>query len=62
VIYDSIGREIIKLVDQDQSAGLHTVSWDGKDRSGNNLASGVYYYRIIFQNVYQAAGKCLLVK
>lgn len=41
-VYDTAGREVAQLVNQEVSAGSHTVKFDGK-----NLASGVYYYRII---------------
>ncbi len=30
------------LVDQDEAAGDHSVSWDGRDSDGNVVASGIY--------------------
>jgi len=33
-------------VDEHQSAGHKAINWDGKDDRGNELASGVYFYRI----------------
>jgi hypothetical protein len=42
-IYDIRGRLVNTLVDQNQVAGTHSVSWDGKDRNGNRVSSGVYF-------------------
>jgi hypothetical protein len=45
-IYDVTGRELRVLVDEVKEAGTHTASWDGTDRNGQALASGVYFYRL----------------
>jgi len=45
-IFDLRGRLICTLVDGVQTRGPHTVVWDGKDSSQNELASGVYFYRL----------------
>ena len=29
-------------------AGLHTLTWDGRDDQGRPLASGIYLYRLTF--------------
>ncbi len=41
VVYDIIGREVATLVNGDYTAGYHRVTF-----SANNLASGVYFYRM----------------
>ena len=42
IVYDLLGREIIKLVNNElRSAGRHLVEFNG-----NNLSSGVYFYRL----------------
>ena len=42
VIYDILGQEIIRLVNNDfKQAGRYTVEFNGQ-----NYASGVYFYRI----------------
>ncbi len=40
-IFDITGREIAKLVNETQPAGLYSVTWNAGD-----LGSGVYFYRI----------------
>ncbi len=45
-IYDILGRLVKTLVNKDQSAGLHSVIWDGTDLSGNPVVSGVYFYSL----------------
>ena len=35
------------LVDAEVAAGEHLVVWDGRDASGANAASGVYYVRML---------------
>ena len=45
-IYDILGREIIRLVDQTQAAGFHQVIWNGLDKAGSQVSSGIYLYRL----------------
>jgi len=44
-LYDVNGRAIRTLASGSFNAGLHNVEWDGKDASGNSIASGIYYLR-----------------
>jgi flagellar hook assembly protein FlgD len=34
------------LVDREESAGSHTVSWDGTTSNGQPAATGLYLYRL----------------
>ncbi len=45
-IFDVRGRLIYTISEGYQKQGQHTVTWNGVDESGKNVASGVYYYRI----------------
>ena len=45
-IYDSLGREVRRLVDEERPAGYHTVSWGGVDNDGHSAATGVYISRL----------------
>ncbi len=45
-IFDILGHQVKTLVNQTLPPGLHTVTWDGHNESGETVASGVYFYRI----------------
>ena len=45
-IYDLRGRRIQTLMDGRVDAGVHTVTWDGRNSVGHQVASGRYFYRL----------------
>jgi len=45
-IFNILGHKIRTLVDEDQAAGRKGVLWDGRDDQGEQVASGVYLYRL----------------
>jgi hypothetical protein len=45
-VYTPTGRLVAHIVDGYAGPGSHSVTWDGRDRFGNDLGSGVYYYRL----------------
>ena len=46
-IYNLLGEKLRTLVDQKQSAGTHTVTWNGRDDNGQRLGSGIYFYKLV---------------
>jgi flagellar hook assembly protein FlgD len=48
-------------VDDFQSAGLRTITWDGKDNLGQQVPSGVYLYRIVARD-YNQTRRMILMK
>ena len=44
-IYDITGRLVKVLSETEQGAGTHVVQWNGKDRFGNSVASGIYFLK-----------------
>lgn len=46
IIYDIMGREIRSYIIPFQSAGYNSLVWDGRNKVGNTVTSGVYFYRI----------------
>jgi len=45
-VYDTAGRLVRTLVDRQEAAGAHDVTWDGRDEFGSAVASGVYFYKM----------------
>ena len=45
VIYDMMGREVCRLVNDVVQPGYHTAMWDSRNNTGNVVASGMYLYR-----------------
>lgn len=60
-VFDVLGRKIRVLIDQNLTAGVYDVRWDGKDQYGLVMASGVYVYRLQ-AGKYQQIRRMLLLK
>jgi len=45
-IFNILGQKIRTLVDENQPVGRKEVTWDGRDYQGEQIASGVYLYRL----------------
>jgi hypothetical protein len=61
IVHDLLGREVVRLVDRYMEPGYHQAQWDGRDRSGRNVPSGVYIARIATSR-YAKSIKMLLLK
>ena len=46
LIYDLMGRRVRTLVSSELEAGEHELVWDGRDSSGEEVASGIYLYKL----------------
>lgn len=45
-VYNIMGQKVKTLVDGFQTVGFQSVTWDGTDKNGAEVASGVYFYRV----------------
>ena len=45
-IFDASGRRIVGLAGGPWEAGNHPIPWDGRDRSGREVSSGLYFARL----------------
>jgi hypothetical protein len=45
-IYNVLGQKVKTLVDKIQPVGKYSVDWDGTDKYGQVVASGVYFYQV----------------
>ncbi len=59
-IYDLLGREVAKLIDDNRAAGNHTMEWNGFDARGQRVSSGIYFYRIEAEGFIQTRKLTLL--
>jgi len=60
-IYNLAGQQVATLVEGMRAAGAYTVNWNGKDDRGNELASGVYVYRLRASDEKQVETRKLLL-
>lgn len=45
-VFTQSGRSIYTNVVRDLSPGYHQIAWDGRDAEGDDLANGVYFFRM----------------
>jgi hypothetical protein len=60
-IFDLLGREVRTLVIKRQEKGEKAVVWNGLDDMGNQVVSGIYFYRIVAGS-FVASKKMILMK
>jgi len=60
-IYNIRGQKVNTLVNTDMVSGKHQVEWNGTDKYGRKVASGIYQYRLITQDK-SITRKMLLMK
>jgi len=59
-IYNALGKHIYRVLDDEQNAGMHRVIWNGMQSRGV-AGSGIYYYKVQFNN-HSIVKKMLLVR
>jgi hypothetical protein len=60
-VYDVLGRPVKRIGEQHYAEpGTYAVAFDGTDRSGRTLPSGVYFYRLVADNVRDVRKMVLL--
>jgi len=61
IIYNNQGERIKSLINSEMEAGNHTVEWDGTNLFNIRVASGVYYYQLVSNNI-QESKKMIMLK
>jgi hypothetical protein len=46
-IFNILGQKVKKLVSEFKDAGIYSVRWDGANEDGQNVPSGVYFYKMV---------------
>lgn len=60
-IYNLMGQQMRKLVDEPKGVGFYAVTWDGRDDLGRPVGSGIYYYSL-HAGHYVKTRKMILLK
>lgn len=60
-IYDLAGRLVQTLIDEPQTQGEHSIVWNGHNRNGQQMATGVYFMRLETAG-YVSTRKIVLLK
>jgi len=60
-VFNIMGQQVATLVNQQLSAGRHTVRWDATNEAGLKVASGLYVYQLEV-NGFTQSHKMLLLK
>ena len=60
-IYNVMGRKVNTIVDGTKSAGSYTAYWDGTDKAGKVVSSGVYFYRLHAEDFVESK-RMMLIK
>jgi hypothetical protein len=59
-VYAPTGQLVKELVNTNLGPGSYTATWDGSDRFGHEVSSGMYYYRLDAGNQSRAGRMVLL--
>jgi len=62
-----MGREVKSFEVNSQSAGTHSIIWDGRNANGVSVSSGMYLYRICIKSienskVFEKTAKMIMLK
>lgn len=61
-IYNMLGKEVKKLVDETKISGMHTAKWNGVTAYGTRAASGLYLYQLKFNDDRLYERKMVLIR
>jgi len=59
-IYNVAGQ-LVRSYEDMGNVGLNVITWDGKDNAGDEVASGIYFYKLI-AGQHQATRKMVILK
>ena len=59
-VYDASGRLVTTLVDEQMGVGPQSAEWNGRNRAGVTVPSGIYFARLQVGNVAQTRRMVLL--
>ena len=60
-IYNILGNEVKVILENRLEAGSHTYVWDGTNGSDDEVSSGIYFYKLVYNNETEIK-KMMLIK
>jgi flagellar hook assembly protein FlgD len=63
-IYNIQGQVVKTLINENQTAGIKSVMWDGTNNNNKSVSSGIYIYSLQIGDYYSTkqSKKMLLIK
>ena len=61
-IYNLLGQNIVTLVESKDQIGQFTIQWDGYDKFGQQMSSGVYFIQLTTKTGIVKNKKMMLLK
>jgi FlgD Ig-like domain len=61
-MFDLSGRKVVTLDDGLRASGVHTATWDGRDKNGRDVAAGVYFARLSWNGAPRATERVTIVR
>jgi len=61
IVYNLMGQQIRTLFKGHRNRGTYTATWDGRNKFGQGVSSGLYFYRLVGDS-FVATKKMLLLK
>lgn len=61
-VYNVLGQEVIRLVDQVQAAGRYQVTWNAVNAQGYSVSSGIYLYQLNSSTGFNDTRRMTLLK
>ena len=61
IVFDAAGKEVRQLLESGESPGRYQIRWDGRNNSGSDAPSGIYYCKFEAGN-YKETRKMVLVR
>ncbi|MDO9069766.1 MAG: FlgD immunoglobulin-like domain containing protein, partial [Deltaproteobacteria bacterium] len=58
-VYNVAGQVVKTVCDEQRPAGVHKITWNGTDETGNKVSNGIYLYRLVAND--QSQTKKLIV-
>ena len=61
-VYNMLGQKVATLLNKTMEAGYHQVQWNAVNSSGQQVPSGIYFYKIQVHNAFSQTKKMILLK